>query len=145
MKLDKLMAQWTEDCQIDSSQLDAESLTIPKLHNKYWKILMAERHEYKRLQFKHNQLFKDKQEYYLGKLPQEDLQEYGWKPFQLKLVKSEIPTYLDADSDLIESLLRLALQSEKVDYLKDIIKTINTRNFLIKNAIDFLKFQNGIV
>jgi hypothetical protein len=40
--------------------------------------------------------------------------------------------------------LRISMQVEKVDILIDILKMIHTRNFQIKNAIDYMKFTNGV-
>ena len=37
------------------------------------------------------------------------------------------------------------MSEEKVNYLESIIKTLNNRNFLIKNAIDWRKFTSGAV
>jgi hypothetical protein len=51
--------------------------------------------------------------------------------------------YIEADQDIIKLNLRIAMQQEKVDALESIIRSINNRGFLIKNAIEFAKFQVG--
>jgi hypothetical protein len=50
---------------------------------------------------------------------------------------------MDSDKDLAERLLKLQVQREKVELLENIIKTLNGRGFLIKNAIDFIRFTSG--
>jgi hypothetical protein len=51
--------------------------------------------------------------------------------------------YMEADRDMIELSLKIGMQGEKIEFLESIIKSLQTRNFLIKNAIDFMKFTMG--
>jgi hypothetical protein len=66
-----------------------------------------------------------------------------WEPFQLKLLKADVQEYIDADDNVIESKKLLALQEEKVNYLESIVKSLTTRGYLIKNAIDWKRFTEG--
>jgi hypothetical protein len=84
-----------------------------------------------------------KYDYYRGILPEEDLKENGWQPFQLNVLKSEVTMYIESDKDIIKMNLRLAHQQEKVDVLDSIIKSIKDRGFQIKNAIEYEKFKVG--
>ena len=54
----------------------------------------------KKLEAEYKSLYKDKWEYYQGNLPDEDLKERGWDPFQLKVLKSDLSTYIDSDKDI---------------------------------------------
>jgi hypothetical protein len=142
MKLEEIEALWESDSKIDRTELDTESLKIPTLHSKYYKIYLREKVQLKAEEQEFKQFFKLKHEYYTGKLSQEDLKQYGWEPFQFVL-KNDIQVYLDSDKQLSERLLKLQVQREKVDLLQEIIKTLNGRGFLIKNAIDFIRFTSG--
>ena len=142
MKLEELEELWSVDSKIDSSALDTESLKIPQLHHKYYKLFLREKLILKNEQSTYNEYFKIKHEYYTGKLTQKECQEYGWEPFQF-ILKGDLQIYLDSDKDLSGKLLKLQIQKEKVDFLENIIKTLNNRGFLIKNAIDFRRFANG--
>jgi hypothetical protein len=51
--------------------------------------------------------------------------------------------YLQSDKDIIALSLKIDFHSERANYLEDIIKTIHSRNFIIKNMIDIMKFQAG--
>ena len=55
----------------------------------------------------YNSLKREKWEYYTGK---SDPQVYKDKPFDLKILKTDIDKYLEADEDLIKS-------KQKLDYL----------------------------
>ncbi len=144
MKLDEIESEWTTDCKIDDTELDTESLKIPQLHNKYLKIYNQENLTYKKLSYQYKELEKVKYEYYSGKMCQEDLDEQGWEQFDHKLLKQDVPRYLESDSQLIAILMKMDLQKEKVEFLKSIISSINSRNWQINNAIKWRQFINGI-
>ena len=97
----------------------------------------------KRLEEERKQLVRVKHDYYRGILPEEDLAANGWEPFQINVLKSDLPMHLDADQDIIKLNLKIAMQQEKVDSLESIIRAINTRGYLIKNAIEYEKFKVG--
>jgi len=52
--------------------------------------------------------------------------------------------YLDGDEDVSQHLIKMEMQQEKVNLLDQIIKSINNRNFVFKNYIDWKKFENGV-
>jgi len=142
MKLEDIIQQWEQDVKIDRTELDAESIKIPSLHNKYYKIYIKEKIQLKAEEQDYKLYYKLKHEYYTGKLSKQDLDENGWEPFQFVL-KNDLSIYLEADKDLSEKLIKLQVQKEKVQFLEDIIKTLNGRGFLIKNAVDFIRFTSG--
>jgi hypothetical protein len=142
MKLEEIESLWEQDSKIDRTDLDNESLKIPMLHSKYYKIYLREKIQLKSEELEYKQFYKLKHEYYNGKLSQEELKDLGWEPFQFVL-KNDLQVYIDADKDVITRLLKLQVQREKVELLENIIKTLNGRGFLIKNAIDFIRFTSG--
>ena len=143
MKLEDIQTQWELDCKIDRTELGEESLRIPQLHSKYFKIYSSERLTLKKLESDYKILYKQKHEYFNGNISEEELNENGWEPFQLKLLKSDIPLYMEADSDLIKIKQRIELQQEKLDFLDSVIKSLTNRGYQIKNAIDWMKFTQG--
>lgn len=143
MKLDEIHQLWADDCDINRMELGEESIKLPKLHSKYLNIMTTERMILKRLEEDRKELVKLKHDYYRGILPEEDLKENGWTPFQLSVLKSDLPLYMDADQDIIKLNLKIAAQQEKVDVLESIIRSITNRGYLIKNAIEWEKFKVG--
>lgn len=143
MKLDDIMEMWSEDCNVNRLELGEESLKLPKLHSKYLRIFTEERLLLRRLEGERKELILLKHDYYRGVMPEEDLRSNGWEPFRLNVLKSDIPMYIEADQDIVKINLRVAMQQEKVDALESIIRSINNRGYLIKNAIDYAKFQMG--
>lgn len=143
MKLEEIHQLWADDCDVNRMELGEESLKLPKLHSKYLNIMTSERMLLKRLEEDRKELVKLKHDYYRGILPEEELKENGWTPFQLSVLKSDLPLYMDADQDIIKLNLKIAAQQEKVDVLEQIIRTIHNRGYLIKNAIEWEKFKVG--
>ncbi len=143
MTLDEILENWSTDSNIDRDELADESMKIPQLHSKYLKIYSHERLRLKAIDFEYKQLVKLKTEYYNGTIADEDLFENKWEPNQLKILKADIPMYIDADKEVIEILQKRAMQQEKVDTVDSIIRSINNRGFQIKNAIDWIRFTNG--
>ncbi len=144
MKFDEIRNMANADMKIDGTELDIESLKIPQLHNKYLNLYHDERLRLKQMRSKFKELVRDKWEYYTGKMSEEELSRRGWEPFQLKVLKGDLDRYIDADSQVMVEVDKIAYQEEKVDYLQSVLKSITSRGWDIKNAIEWRKFINGI-
>lgn len=141
MKLSEILQEWANDCAINKTELDGESLNIPALHSKYTTMLTTERHHLRKLERRKKILRKDLQLYYSGK---SDPEIYKENPLQIKVLKNDLPTHIEGDEDWNDLMAKIDLQEEKVLTLKDILSNINNRNWQIKNAIDWQKFISGI-
>jgi hypothetical protein len=144
MKIDDIYDEWEKDSHIDRSELGDESLKIPKLHHKYFKIFTHERLTLRKYEAELKQMRLEKHEFYtLG--PTEETHEKGWKlPPQGRILKSEVSNYIDADKDIVNLTLKVGIQQEKIELLQSIIKSLTNRGFNIKAAIDWEKFKVGI-
>ena len=146
MNIENMMEIWSEDVKMDNLDLDTESLKIPNLHAKWLNILTKERQKLRRLTIKKQQLSKTLAEYYRGELNNpEDLAIIKREPYLKTVLKAEINTYVDTDSDMIELNLRVSYQQEIVDVVEEIMKAINGRQWNIRNAIEWRKFSNGAI
>jgi len=143
MKLEDIQVLWEKDCNIDRTELGEESLKISQLHSKYFKLYSSERLLLKKLDKDYKELYRTKFEYYNGVLSHDELKQQGWEPFSLKVLKSDLHIYLDSDRDITNFQLKIDMQKEKIDFLENIIKSLNTRGYQIKSAIDWEKFKVG--
>ena len=143
MQIDDIHNEWSIDSQIDRTELGAESIKIPQLHAKYFKFFSNERLRLKQHEQKYKILYRQLHEYYMGSIDEEEQTELGWEPQPLKILKQDIPMYIDAHKDIIDLNLRIAMQKEKIDLLDSIIRSVINRGFQIKNAIDWEKFKHG--
>jgi hypothetical protein len=142
MTLEELQQQVGKDFKLDDTELDSESVSIPLLHNKYlihfnkFSLLL------KKAEYEHKTMIKNKWEYYTGKA---DPSVYKEKPFDIKVLKSDVHIYMDSDPELQRADQKVAYLNQIVKYLEQILRGINNRSFLIKNAIEWKKFTSGAI
>ena len=145
MKLEEIQESWSSDSQIDDTELDNESLKIHELHHKYFRIFSDEKLKLVRMYSKQKELRRLKWLYYTGKLDQETLENLEWHVFDLDIKKnrSDLEMFIESDKDILELSEKISYQKEKIEYLESIIKSLNTRGFQIKNAIEWKRFTMG--
>ena len=143
MNFEKIKQMVLQDSEIDETQLDAESLRLPQLHNKYLNIYLDTKLILERKQNEFNRLRRLKWEYYTGKMDAEVLEHMGWEPFDLKILKQDIAIYMDGDDDLIALQEQVRYYKEICAYLDATVKEVTYRHNKIRNAIDWKKFLGG--
>ena len=98
MTLDELKVQVANDLKVNDERLDTESLKNQELYAKYLEI----KSNFELLMYKakgdYKILYRDKWEYYGGKA---DAKIYETKPFDLKVLKSDLSIYIESDEDII--------------------------------------------
>jgi len=143
MKFEDIFTMWEQDSNIDKTEIAEESIKIPKLHFKYYRIFCAEKMQLKQLEADLKKLRLEKYEFYTQGHTKET-KDRGWElPAKGLILKGDIPMYIDSDKDMIELSLKIGVQQEKADLLENIIKSINNRGYLLKNVLDWSKFVNG--
>ena len=142
MRFDELSEMVDRDLRIDDTELDVESIKTPQLHNKYLKIYTQLSLSLKKTKDDRKVLYKEKWEYYTGK---SDPSVYKEKPFDLKILKVDVHIYMDSDEELQRADQKEVYLKQVVNYLEQLLRSINTRNFIIKNAIDWAKFTSGAI
>ena len=142
MTLEELQEQADKDLKINDTELDLESLKTPQLHNQYMKHLTKYKLMLSRAETEYNIMKKEKWEYYTGKA---DASVYAEKPFDLKILRTDIDKYLDSDIDLQKQKQKVDYLNTTVDFLDKTIRLISNRGFTIKNAIDWRKFTSGAI
>lgn len=144
MKLDELLDMWKIDSKIDESNISRELLNIPLLHSKYLNIL-ENAHLSKSKNFvEYDKLKNIKNEYYLGNLDKETLEEYGWEQFDRRIgTKSNIDLYLNSDNDLCKISLRIEYFSRIIHTAEHILNELKNRHFLLQSYIKWETFKAG--
>jgi len=143
MDIDSLKKMVEQDMKIDDLNLDLESIRTPQLHGKYLNLLHDDSLILHRYIIQQKELKRLKWEYYLGKLDKETLDEKGWQPFGLKILRTDIDVYLDSDKDLLCMEARIQYHRERVKYLESVLQAISRRGWDIKSAIEWKKFMSG--
>ena len=142
MDLEQLQDLAEKKLKINDTELDLESLKTPQLHNEFLKHLTKFKLLLSKAQIEYHTQRKEKWEYYTGKAPQ---QVYAEKPFNLKILKTDIDKYMDADPELVKLKSKVEYIQAVIDFLDRTIKQISNRGFQIKNAIDWRKFTSGAI
>jgi hypothetical protein len=70
---------------------------------------------------------------------------YKVKPLELSLLKSEAPIYAEVDSEVVDCVKKISILDIKLQLIDEMKKILLSRNWIIKNAIEFLKFKNGLL
>lgn len=144
MNIEQIKQLVEQELGIDPTELGDESLRVPKLHSKFMNIFHDESLLLRKYESEWRTLRKQKWEYYNGKMSQEDLKELGWEPFGHRILRQDMDIYMDSDPDMSKLNAKMELQKAKVDYLDATIKSINNRQWMIRNAIEWKKFMSGV-
>ena len=147
MNIESLLEMWKKDAQIDEMALDEASRESAKLHSKYLDLYSKSKLKLKKLELDFKPLLRDKFLHYGGKLSQDELDAKGWEydPLNgLTVLKGDMDKWYDADPIIQEHQIKIAMQKEIVDALKEIMENIKWRHQNIKNMIEWRKFTSGI-
>ena len=146
MKLSDLQDSWKEDCKINEMNLGQESVRTPNLHAKYLNFLSSTRLNLRKAESDYYNCRRKKYRYYRGEMTQAELEEEGWDQWQgNKPLKNEMDEYLQVDSDLIAYQDKVEYFKTVLYQLEQIIRSLNSRTWDIKNAIEWNKFTNGMM
>ena len=146
MKLSDLQDSWKEDCKINELNLGQESVRTPNLHAKYLNFLSSTRLNLRKAESDYYNCRRKKYRYYRGEMTQADLDEEGWDQWQgNKPLKNEMDEYLQVDHDLIAYQDKVEYFKTVLYQLEQIIRSLNSRTWDIKNAIEWNKFTNGMM
>lgn len=144
MRYDDIKAEYAKDTiDPNSADLDSVSLSIPRLHQKYLDILSVEKSHLVTLQHEFDKVSRLKWEYYSGKMSESSLRALGWPQFSLKVLKSDLDRYMKSDEDLAKLDANIRIQEEKIWYIEQVLKEIMSRQWTVRNAIEWRRFISG--
>ena len=142
MTLDELQINVSKALRVNDEKLDSESLKNQELYAKY----LEHKSRFELLSHKaradYKRVYKEKWEYYGGK---SDAKVYASKPFDLKVLKTDLHIYIESDKDIIEAQHKVAYLDTVIKYLDGVLKSINSRGWDIKNSIEWKKFEAGMM
>lgn len=140
--LEAIIEHWAKDSEVDSTDPSKEIIRIPVLHSKYNKFLTLHNLSAKKAGYEYAKLKKVKWAYYNGKMSQEELDKYGWEPFQFVL-KSDLNVYLEGDDDLNKLKRKQAYHEEAASFCTNVMKELNNRTWQLKEFMAWERFING--
>lgn len=141
MKLREIQEMIDADSEMDVSSLDQHSLATAKLQSKYYRLYSNLLAEKKANEYELNDLIAFKFKYYKGQAAPEIYKE---KPFHEKLTNAGVEAHVKADSEVLKLQKHMDMIDIKLELIKDMKRSLDGRNWTIRNAIEFLKFKNGM-
>lgn len=146
MKLTEIQQLWEQDSRIDETNLGRESVRTPLLHSKYITLISKAKLQLRKAESDYWNCRRLKYRYYRGELTRQELEEAGWVQFQgNKPLKNEMDEFLQCDHDLIELQDKIEYFKTGIYTLEQILRSINSRTWDIKSAIEWQKFTNGMM
>lgn len=145
MNLEQLMSMWEIDCKIDDNHLGEASTDTPNLHSKYINHLVSYKLKLAKVKGEYNLLRKNKFRYYRGELSRQELEDLGWIQWQgVKPLKNEMDEFLQGDTDLVQMEQKVEYLNTIVYFLESVLSQIRSRDFQIKNGIQWKQFLVGM-
>ena len=142
MTLDELKMEVYLSLKINDERLDTEALKNQELYAKYLDhksrfelLLHKAKGDYKKM-------YREKWEYYGGKA---DAKIYATKPFDLKVLKTDLAVYITSDEEIINAENKVGYLETVVDYIKGVIKSVDNRGWDISHAIKWKQFEAGMM
>ena len=145
--LDYILKEWREDSAISIIHMDEESIKIPALHAKYLQFYSEIKSQIVKLKTTRKKLIKHLTSYYKGEYNEnvEMLSLLKKQPLRKKVLKGDIWFNVEHDKNVIKLDDDINEKEVLLSALGEILKSISTRNFVIKNAIEWQKLVGGDV
>ena len=142
MNLEELKKEAYKDLPItDQEHLDQESFRNQEIKSRWldyksrFELLLVKN------QGDYQKLYRAKWEYYGGKA---DAKVYATKPFDLKVLKTDLSIYIESDEDIIQIEHKIVYLETVIKYIDGVLKSIQSRGWDIKNAIAFRQWEHGM-
>ena len=130
LSLTELQEEAQADLRIDIMNAEKKSLQAPALKEKYARYLLQAKAAMKKSEIDMNQKWREKHRYYTEDHPK-------------RLQKTEIGPYIKGDPDYIKIEARHQSNVLLVEYLEQIMKSIDQISWNLGNAIKLHIFMNG--
>jgi len=144
MKLGDIQTEWTKDSSINELELGREATKVPTLHSKYLVILSNVKLQARKAESDYNNLRRSKYRYYRGEMTEQELFDRHWNQYQgNKPLKNEMDEFLQYDEELNKLVDKVEYYKTVIFTLEQILRSINSRTWDIKSAIEWNKFTNG--
>ena len=144
MKLGEIQTEWKNDSKINQLELGDEAVRTATLHAKYLTVLSNVKLQLRKAESDYNNMRRLKYRYYRGELTQSELEKLNLPQYMgNKPLKNEMEEFMSCDVDLNMLTDKIEYYKTVVFTLEQILRSINSRTWDIKSAIEWNKFTNG--
>ena len=142
MRIEDIHSEYEKDKTIDSTNVIEEGARIPKLFAKYRAMYDREKYLWIKLNNEFKILRKEKYEHY-SQGASKETRAKGWEVPQNRILKQDLPIYLEADKELLDLQTKIDISKLKVDTLESYCKEILARNYIVQNIGAMIRFYSG--
>lgn len=136
---------WKIDATINPLNLGQASTAVPDLHAKYLEILMGFKLQLRKTESEYLHLRRQKRLWYSGEMGEQELKALEWPQYlKKKVLKSDMEETLATDDDIIKKQDLYDYVKNTVYALESILKSIASRGWDIKTALEYEKFVGGM-
>ena len=130
-----------DEVVINEHDLDGESLRTPRLHSRWLSMMGDEAVKMKQIQNLMKKMTLERSRFFLGTQTDKYYAEHG-QP-HVRVPKTDLPLYLDADDQICMLREIMEIQTQVVDFLEKTVREISSRTYHLRAAIDWRKFESG--
>lgn len=131
MDFEQIKSEVADDLKIDEARLDKTAANVPRLHIKYLNLLQEEQAKVAYYKAMYKKLYRDRYVYYRN-------------DYEVLLKnKAEIEVMLDGDEAVQKAKAKYEYHLMIANYLENVLKQISGLSFLIRDIIEWKKFQAG--
>ena len=144
MKLSEIQSEWKSDSKINNLDLGSEAVKVATLHAKYLTLLSNVKLQQRKAESDYNNMRRIKYRYYRGELSKSELDRLNLEQYQgNKPLKNEMEEFMTCDEDLNTLQDKEAYYKTVVFTLEQILRSLNSRTWDLKTAVEWQKFTNG--
>lgn len=134
-KVDKLL-------EVDQSNIDETLLGITSRFGRLKELLRSEGAVLRKVIDDKKKVELYRWKHYMCKLPGE---HYKKEPMRETILKTDVPKYVDCDPVVMEIRDVCARQEERVQFVEDALKRLNSLGYELKSVIEFRKLMLGTI
>jgi Recombination, repair and ssDNA binding protein UvsY len=141
-----LIDEWIEESETDlyidyNGNLGEQAASNHKNFTKWLSRLKKHSLDLRKQRIREDKLNSELWIYYTGKANPD---VYKQKPMDNRFLKSEVKEAISIDQEMMKMRLETSILEEYVDTLDRILKAVKDRDWAIKAAIDWRKFESGL-
>ena len=119
-----------DDLKFTLDDADTKLIQIPLLRIKYANLLMKRTKVLNDYEQRRKEVWGEKWRYYAT-------------DYKQIIDRRDIPSYIECDADYVEVRKKVNRSQESVDFVDNVLKSIDNMNWLITSAIKWHMFKNG--
>ena len=144
MNLEQLETEWAHDSILNADDLQEEITKTAKLHAKWYAKLNTSRRDIIGLDVEIQKWTRVMESFFSRTMTLDEMTKHGFSELpEKRLLKGDLDAAVANDRKMVELKVRRGLALDRVKYIEDIVKHIHGRGFLIRDLIEWKKFQAG--